>query len=160
MDYRLLVYVHILGALIFFLGHGASAVMAFRLRREQNPDRLRALLDLSEAALPITWIGLLLLLVGGIGAGFQGNWWSKGWIGVSLVLILILGGWMGYYAQRYYGPLRKALGITYRGVPGSNPPATADEVTTLIKAANPMLLAGGGLGISAIILYLMIFKPF
>lgn len=74
--YRWVVFLHILGALVLFMAHGASAVMAFRLRREQNLDRMRALLELSAAALPVMWIGLLTLLVAGIVAGSMGGWWS------------------------------------------------------------------------------------
>jgi hypothetical protein len=158
--YQWVVFLHILGALIFFMAHGASTFMAFRLRREQNLERIRALLDLSGAALPVMWIGLLLLLLAGIGAGFMGNWWSKGWIGAALILMLVLIGWMGYYGNKHYTPLRVAMGMDYRGQPGRNPPATQEEMVKLISATSPMMLMGGGLGITAVILYLMVFKPF
>lgn len=158
--YRWVVFLHILGALIFFMAHGASALMAFRLRREQNGDRQRAILQLSEAALPVMWVGLLILLAAGIGAGFMGNWWSFGWIWAAIALMVVLIGWMGYYAQKRYGPIRKALGMDYRGQPGDNPPKSEAEVASLIQQANPVLLMGGGLGLAAVILWLMVFKPF
>jgi hypothetical protein len=158
--YQLVVFLHILGALVFFMAHGASATMAFRVRREQNPEHIRGLLELSEMALPVMWAGLMTLLIAGIIAGIMGNWWSKGWIWTALVLLIILGGWMGYYGQRYYGPLRTALGITYRGVPGANPPASTQEILRLVQATSPIMLGGGALGITAIILWLMVFKPF
>ncbi len=158
--YQWMVFLHVLAALIFFMAHGASAIMALRLSREQNPDRIRALLDLSETSLPVMMISLLVLLIAGIIAGIMGNWWSQGWIWVSLVLLIGVFVWMGVYAQRRYAPLRKALGIDYRGKPGDNPPANDAEIHALIQAANPVLLAVGGLGIGGVILWLMIFKPF
>lgn len=158
--YQWVVFLHILGALIFFMAHGASAFMAFRLRREQNLERIQALLDLSGTALPVMWVGLTLLLLAGIGAGFMGNWWSKGWIGAALALMIVLIGWMSYYGNKHYTPLRVAMGMDYRGQSGRNPPASQEEMVKLISAANPTMLLGVGLGISAVILYLMVFKPF
>ena len=121
--YRWVVFLHIFGAPIFFMAHGASAFMAFRLRREQSLERIRTLLDLSATALPVMYGGLLLLLAG-IGAGFMGNWWSQGWIGAALILMFMLIGWMGYYSNKHYTPLRAAMGIPYRGQPAANPPAS------------------------------------
>jgi hypothetical protein len=158
--YQWVVFLHILGALVFFMAHGASAAMAFGLRREQNFDRMRVLLQMSGVAVNVMYLGLLLLLAAGIGAGFMGNWWSKGWIWVALVLMVVLVGWMGYYSQQRYAPIRKALGITYRGQPGATTPPDATEINALIQAANPVILAVGGLGLAAVILWLMVFKPF
>jgi hypothetical protein len=158
--YQWLVFLHILGALLFFMAHGGSAMMAFMLRREQNVDRMRALLEMSGIAVNVMYGGLLILLIGGIGAGFMGNWWSQGWIGVSLVLLIILVAWMGYYSQTRYAPLRKALGITYRGQPGDSTPPSQQQLEALVQAANPVLLAVTGLGGGAVILWLMVFKPF
>src|SRR5262249_28651507 len=107
--YQWVVFLHILSALAFFMAHGASAAMAFRLRREQNVDHIRTLLDLSEMAQPVMYVSLLVLLLAGITAGIMGNWFSKGWIWAALVLLFILAGWMGYYAARYYTPIRSAL---------------------------------------------------
>jgi hypothetical protein len=158
--YQWMVFLHILGALVLFMAHGASAVMAFRLRQERNPERIRTLLDFSAAALPVMYLGLLMLLVGGIAAGVIGRWWAQGWIGTALLLVIVLVVWMGLNAQRQYGRLRKAVGITYRGVPGMSPPASAEEIVKMAQATNPLLLTVGSVGITAVILWLMIFKPF
>ncbi len=50
MVYRWIVFVHVGAALVFMLAHGASASVAFRLRRERDVARLSALLDLSGAS--------------------------------------------------------------------------------------------------------------
>ena len=159
--YQWIVFLHILGALVFFMAHGASATMAFRLRRETNLERLRTLLGLSEVAVPVMYISLLILLLAGIVAGIMGNWFNtRGWIWASLVLLIVLAGWMGYYAQRHYIPIRKALGVAYRGQPGATPPASEAEVAVLVQATSPAMLAGVSLLITAVILWLMVFKPF
>jgi|SRR5690606_14957725 cytochrome bd-type quinol oxidase subunit 2 len=158
--YRWVVFLHILGSLLFFMAHGVSAAMALQIGREQNRERIRGLMELSAAAVPVMWIGLLTLLIAGIIAGIMGNWFSFGWIWLSLALMVVLVIWMGYTVQKRYAPIRKALGITYRGQPGDNPPASDDEIASLIRAANPVSLAAGGFGLAAVILWLMIFKPF
>jgi hypothetical protein len=158
--YQWMVFLHILGALVMFMGHGASAVMAFQIKRERSPERIRALLDFSAAALPAMYLGLLMLLVGGIAAGSMGGWWRQGWIGTALVLVIILVVWMGLNAERQYKPLRKAVGITYRGKPGMSPPASTEEVIRMAQATTPLRLIVGSVGIIAVILWLMIFKPF
>ncbi|MEO8612390.1 MAG: hypothetical protein ABI690_31130 [Chloroflexota bacterium] len=158
--YRWIVLLHILGAVAFFMAHGVSAAMALRLRRETNLERLCTLLGLSEVAVPVMYFSLLVLLLAGIGAGIMGNWFVQGWIWAALVLLIVLGLWMGYYAQKHYSPIRQALGITYRGRPGANPPASESEVAALVQATNPGMLTGVSFVVIAIILWLMIFKPF
>ena len=109
--YRWLVFAHILSAFAFFMAHGASAVMAFRLKREKNLERIKAILDLSNAALPVMYFSVMFLVLAGIGAGIMGNWFSMGWIWVALVLLV--GVWFGMhaYAFKYYTPIRKAVGL-------------------------------------------------
>jgi hypothetical protein len=43
--YPWIIFLHVLSALTFFLAHSSATVMAFRLRRETNYDRICALLD-------------------------------------------------------------------------------------------------------------------
>jgi hypothetical protein len=158
--YRWLVFLHICGVIIFFMAHGVSTFVVFRLGRQQNLDRMRALMELSSASLPVMWLGIGLLLLGGISAGFMGNWWSQGWIGISFLLMIVMTGWFGYYARKHFTPVRKALGMPSRRNLVAPPPATPEEIARLLGAANPLLLSGIGFGLSAIIVYLMIFKPF
>src|SRR5690348_2478506 len=119
--YRWLVFAHILSAFAFFMAHGASAVMAFRLKREKNLERIKAILDLSNAALPVMYFSVMFLVLAGIGAGIMGNWFSMGWIWVALVLLV--GVWFGMhaYAFKYYTPIRKAVGLPYHHPEGDKP---------------------------------------
>ena len=161
--YRWLVFVHILSAFAFFMAHGASAVMAFRLKREKNLERIKAILDLSNAALPVMYFSVMILVLAGIGAGIMGNWFSMGWIWVALVLLV--GVWFGMhaYAFKYYTPIRKAVGLPYHHPEGDKPagePASQAEIEAAINASNPALLGGISFALIAVILWLMMFKPF
>ena len=161
--YRWIVFIHILSALAFFMAHGASAVMAFRIRREQNLDRIRALLDLSFTALPVAYFSLMILVIAGIIAGVMANWFSQGWIWVSMVLLVVMWFGMHGYAFQYYTPIRKAIGLPYNDREGehpASPPASDEEIAVLIQATNPALLLSVSFGLVAIILWLMVFKPF
>jgi hypothetical protein len=157
--YQWLVFLHILAALTFFMAHGASAAMAFRVRQERQLDRVRALLDLSTAAQPIAFIALVVLLLVGIGAGIMGGWFRMGWIWAALGLVVLMGFWMTYYASRYYVPLRKALGMPYRGDP-AQPPASEAEIHRIRESANPVVFAAISFAVVTVILWLMMFKPF
>lgn len=161
--YQWVVFVHILSALVFFMAHGASAAMAFRLKQEKDLERIKAVLDLSSAALPVMYSALMLLVLAGIIAGVMAHWFSFGWIWAALVLLVVLWGVMQFYATRFYTPIRKAVGLPWRD--GSKEheagePASSAEIAAAIQASNPMLLAGASFALIAVILWLMVFKPF
>ena len=89
--YALVVFIHAAAILLFFIAHGTSMAVAFAVKREEDPQRLRALLDLSRAAIGPAVSALSVIgLLGGILAGFMGNWWGQLWIWISLVLLLVV----------------------------------------------------------------------
>ncbi|HEX6655950.1 MAG TPA: hypothetical protein VF153_07045, partial [Candidatus Limnocylindria bacterium] len=61
-DLRLtLVFLHVSFVMLFVLVHGASAVIAFRLRSERDPARVAALLDASRLAIN-SWVMIVGML--------------------------------------------------------------------------------------------------
>ncbi len=66
--YPWFVVVHLVGLVLFAISHGASAFMAFRLRAERDPVVVEALLKTGQLSVGPMYIGLLLLIVGGLGA--------------------------------------------------------------------------------------------
>jgi len=161
--YRWIVFLHVLAALTFFLAHGTSAAVALRLKQEKEVQRIQALLEVSGSTLMAMFIALLVLLAAGITAGFMGGWWKSGWIWVSLALLIGIFAWMAIYSGQHYGPLRKAAGLPYRGGGKDQPaaePLSDEEIVTLIHKTDPALLAAISGGVIAIILWLMMFKPF
>jgi hypothetical protein len=161
--YPWLVFLHIAGGFTFVLGHGASAVASMRLRAEREPERVRALLDLSSGSLTIAYVGLLLLLVAGIAAAFGGSWWGRLWIWSSLVLLVLIAVAMYPLGSQYYAKVRHAVGLrTYQDKKDDPDPVPASpaELDALLTSNRPGLLAGiGGVGL-LVILWLMVFKPF
>jgi len=156
--YQWLVFLHLIGIFGFLLAHGASALVSFRLRGERDVNAIRALLNLSSSALIAASVSLLLLLIGGIGAGFVGGWWSFGWIWAALGVFVVVWGLMSAFSGRPLRRVRAAVGITGRGP--MKEPGTSEEIAAALAAANPWPgLVIGSFGL-LVILWLMLFKPF
>jgi hypothetical protein len=161
MDYSWWVYLHILGAFAFVFGHGASGLAAFRIRSTRDPAQIRTLLDLSSFALGLTYVGLLLLLIGGIAAGLAGDHFSRGWIWTAIVLLVVIIVAMYAMATPFYGQLRVAAGVRAKD-PKVDPNPVVDQaaIDALAGSSRPMvLIAIGGIGL-ILILWLMVIKPF
>ena len=161
--YAVVVFLHVVGAFIFVMAHGTSALMAFKLRDEKNIERIRALLDLSASSYGVMYGGLLLLLIAGIVAGFMGNLWGRGWLWTSLVVLIVTAVLMSVRGSAYYGMLRKAVGLPYFEK-GKIQPAVASlsegEVLPMLQSGRALEVATiGGLGF-ILMLWLMMFKPF
>ncbi len=149
---QLLVFVHISGAFIFVGGHAASALVAFQLPGETDGARAHALLELSSRSLDWLHIGLAVLILSGIAAGFVGHWWDRPWIWLSLDLLLAISAYM-YAANR----------STYSGARNRLVEAGAAawdaEVQGMVDRRQAMLFLVTGMAALAAIIALMIFKP-
>lgn len=161
-----IVYAHILGAFSFAAGHGVSATVAFRLRSERDPARIRTILDLSFYSLSPTSlmsIGFVTLFLSGIAAGFTGDHWGRGWIWVSLALLVVITGIMTPFGAMHYNKVREAIGQKLPRDKSDAPPPEplpADQLERLLVAPHPWILAGvGGVGFATIVA-LMVLKPF
>jgi hypothetical protein len=156
--YQWLVFLHLVGVFGFLLAHGASAMVSFRLRAESEINAIRALLNLSSSALLAASVSLLVLLIGGIGAGFVGHWWTFGWIWTALGVFTVMWAVMSAFSGRALRRVRVAVGITEPG--HVKEPGTPTEIAAALAAANPWVgLLTGGAGL-LLILWLMLFKPF
>jgi hypothetical protein len=85
-----LIFLHVLSAITFFLGHGTSVAMAFQIRKEKDFVRIRAMLDLSEVTIPVMGIAFLIMGLSGLTMPFILKIWNKGWIWASVVLMVIV----------------------------------------------------------------------
>lgn len=161
--YPWFILLHIIGVLIFVLAHGASVMVALKLRTERQPERVRALLDLSSGSIGVMYIGLLVLLVGGIAAGFAGGHWGQLWIWTAIVVLVAVLALMYARGTQYYARVRQAVGIRPYNAPKDAPdpvPASPEELAVLLSSGRAFELAGiGGAGL-LILVWLMVAKPF
>jgi hypothetical protein len=161
--YLWLKFIHVLAGFTFIMAHGTAIALSFRLKHEKDLTRIQAMLDLSGNMWVVMVVSLLLLLVAGVISGFIGDWWSRGWIWVSLVMALGVTIWMFVIGQGTYHPIRKAFGMSYmRGGKEREPemPLPEAERNALIAKTNPWSMFLIGYGGFMVILWLMIFKPF
>jgi hypothetical protein len=161
--YPWIVFVHAATVLMFFIAHGTSMAVAFMLKRETEPARVRALLDLSRFSLGVpTLVVVLIGLATGIVAGFMRDWWGELWIWISLVLFVGVGLAMTPLVSGRLNPIRVAAGMPAQPVKKDAPVPVEDpeELRRQLDAWNPTPVAVIGLGAFLVILYLMMVKPF
>jgi hypothetical protein len=160
---RWLVFLHVLSALAFFLLHGTSAAMAFQLRKETNFDRIRGMLDLSSSTLVGMGIALLILGLTGLTMPFLVHIWNRIYIWASIVLMVGAVAYMGVFNESHYKQLRRLVGLPYmkgsKTMP-AEPPSSPEAVAAHIQMTSVVGLAITGFVIPAIVLWMMIFKPF
>lgn len=160
---RWLIFLHVLGALTLFLAHGASAAMAFKIRKETDFARIRAMLDLSWSTGILVVVSFLVMGLTGIILPFLIHIWNKGYIWASIVLMLFVFIYMAVFNETHYKELRRLVGLPYmkgsKQLPAETP-SSPEEVAALLNNTSPIPLIIVGYVIPAIILWLMIFKPF
>lgn len=163
--YNWMVYLHILATLSFLIVHGVSSVVAWRLKSQRDPATARAWLELntSGGVIGVFYGSLLVMLISGVVTGFMGDWWGRGWIWLSLAMLIGIIVAMFLIGSRHYSRVRRALGMAWFDGRRSHPPgdpAPAEEVEALLAKAPAVSLAVIGFGGIALILWLMMFKPF
>jgi hypothetical protein len=158
-----IVYIHIAAAFAFVLSHGVSVWVAFAIRANPEPGRVRTLLDLSGSSLMAVYISLLVILVAGIVAALQAQHFGQGWTWAAIVIVVLIVGAMYGLGSSHYGRVRNAVGVrSYQDKPDAPDPTPppADELATLVANRRPELLAAiGGIGL-LVRLWLMRFRPF
>jgi len=153
--YQWLVFVHLIGLVLFLLPHGVSMFVAFAIRGDPRHDNVTKLLGLSNQATRVMYLGLLLLIVGGLGAAWNANQLTAGWIVASYVVLfaVLIGMWA--IGAGFYYPLREALA----GKDGA-PPIEGAELAQRLANRRPEALAVVGLGGLVVLVWLMVLKPF
>jgi len=160
---RWLIFLHVLSALTFYMAHGTSVAMAFKIRKETDFIRIRAMLDLSWSTMILMGVSFLIMGLTGIIMPFMIHIWNKIWIWASIVLMLFVFIYMAVFNETSYKQLRRLVGLPYmkggKELP-AEPPSSPEEVAALLKKTSVTGLVVTGYVIPAIVLWLMIFKPF
>jgi len=160
---RWLIFLHVLSALTFYMAHGTSVAMAFKIRKETDFTRIRAMLDLSWSTMILMGVSFLIMGLTGIIMPFMIHIWNKIWIWASIVLMLFVFIYMAMFNETSYKQLRRLVGLPYmkggKELP-AEPPSSPEEVAALLKKTSVTGLVVIGYVIPAIVLWLMVFKPF
>lgn len=153
--------IHVASAFAFILAHGASAAVALQLRRERDPGRVAALLDLSRSAMGgLTWGTALVMLLSGIWLGFQADWWGRVWIWASIAILVVLMGLMTPLGGIKMNRIRTALGMTVDPKKPTPPAVSRTELEAILDAWDPRPLTIVGVGGLLLIVTLMVLRPF
>ena len=160
---RWLIFMHVLAALTFFLAHGASAAMAFKIRKETEFARIGAMLDLSWSTGILVVTSFVVMGLTGTILPFLIHIWNRGYIWASIGLMLFVVIYMGVFNETHYKQLRRLVGLPYmkgsKQLP-AEPPSSQAEVAALLEKTSVTGLIIVGYLIPAFVLWLMIFKPF
>lgn len=152
--YQALVFVHIVGVVVFAAAHGVSMFVAYQVRRQRDPRSVAMLLTMSKRAVLVSHGGMLLLGVGGLGAAAVGGLLLAPWVVASAIVLVAVGLIMGMVATPYYVGLRAIIGVD-----GAAPSVESDELERRLVTSRPdILLAVGGIG-ALVLLWLMVSKP-
>jgi hypothetical protein len=159
--YNWFLFAHIASVAGFLLAHGTSAAMALRLRAEKTTDGIRSLTDLSKQTTNVMYGFILLILVSGLFLGFQGQWWGRGWIWTALVVLIVTIGAMSALGRRY-SAVRAAVGLPVRAGRGktTSTPGSPEEVRRVVDGTPAGIITAVGVVALALLLGLMILKPF
>lgn len=150
--YQGLVFLHLVGVIVFALAHGVSMFAAFRVRRETDPRVVASILDMSKGAISMLYIGLLLLGIGGLGAAWQAGWLLSPWAIASYGVVILVLAVMYSLATPYYVKVRELVGD---GTAQVDP----DELRQVLNTRRPELLVSvGAIGL-LVLLWLMVFQP-
>jgi hypothetical protein len=135
--------------------------MAIRLRSEKTTDGIRSLTDLSKQTSNVMYAFIGLITITGLFLGFQGQWWSHGWIWAAIALLIITIGIMSVLSRRYNG-VRAAVGLPVRSrrQVTTAAPGSPEEIRRAVEAAPAGLITAIGIVTLALLLGLMILKPF
>lgn len=159
-----IVFLHVLSALTFFLSHGTSVAMAFKLRSEKEFERIRAMLDLSASTINVMLISFLLMGLTGLALPFMLKLWNKGWVWTSIVLMVLVVVQMWFMNAKRYIHLRKLVGLPYmlgsKEFPAEEPASTEEVQEFIQNKLKVVELIMVGYVTPMIVLWLMMFKPF
>jgi Predicted integral membrane protein (DUF2269) len=149
-------FLHVAGVIAFVMFHGVSMMVALQLRRERDRERIATMTQLSGSSLRGMYVALLWLIVFGVIAGIQGEWWNDGWFWISVGLLVVAIAEMLAVARPYYERVKEAIEVRPSGVPRRSD----EELDEILRSPIGLWNAVFGIAVLAAIAWLMIFKPF
>jgi hypothetical protein len=149
-------FLHVAGVIAFVMFHGVSMMVALQLRTERDRGRIATMTQLSGSSLRGMYVALLWLIVFGVIAGIQGEWWNDGWFWISVGLLVVAIAEMSAVGRPYYERVKEAIEVRPSGVPRRSD----EELDEILRSPIALWNAVFGVAVLAAIAWLMIFKPF
>ena len=149
-------FLHVAGVIAFVMFHGVSMMVALQLRTERDRGRISTMTQLSGSSLRGMYVALLWLIVFGVIAGIQGEWWNDGWFWISVGLLVVAIAEMSAVGRPYYERVKEAIEVRPSGVPRRSD----EELDEILRSPIALWNAVFGVAVLAAIAWLMIFKPF
>ena len=149
-------FLHVAGVIAFVMFHGVSMMVALQLRTERDRGRIATMTQLSGSSLRGMYVALLWLIVFGVIAGIQGEWWNDGWFWISVGLLVVAIAEMSAVGRPYYERVKEAIEVRPSGVPRRSD----EELDEILRSPIALWNAVFGIAVLAAIAWLMIFKPF
>ena len=87
--------------------------MAFKIRKETDFTRIRAMLDLSSSTMILMAVSFLIMGLTGIIIPFMIHIWNRLWVWASIVLMLFVFIYMAMFNETSYKQLRRLVGLPY-----------------------------------------------
>lgn len=157
--YHWLVFTHIAGVVLFVAAHGVSIFAAFTVRGQRDPRAVAVLLTASKRAVAVAYLGLALLLVGGVGAAIMAGVMDRLWTVGSIVILVAVMSAMYALATTYYIGIRSLVGDGLERGGEESPSVDRAVLDARLDSRRPeILVLIGGAGL-ATMLGLMVFKP-
>lgn len=149
-------FLHVAGVIAFVMFHGVSMMVGLQLRTERDRGRIATMTQLSGSSLRGMYVALLWLIVFGVIAGIQGEWWNDGWFWISVGLLVVAIAEMSAVGRPYYERVKEAIEVRPSGVPRRSD----EELDEILRSPIALWNAVFGIAVLAAIAWLMIFKPF
>lgn len=158
-----ILFIHVLAAFAFVMSHGVAMFVAFALRKDPEPARLRHLLELSTGAYPALYVSLLVTLVSGIAAAIIAGQFGRLWPWASIGVVIATFVAMQFLASGPLATLREAIGIRTFRMKKDDPdpvPRSPEEVRELVMAWRPEAVTVAGWAALVALIWLMRVQPF
>ena len=154
--YRYWVVLHILAAASFLLAHGVSMYALYRVRSlDLDRDRIVDTITFSGATARPMYISLLVLVIAGFVAGYQGKWLDDWWIWISVGVLVVTTVLMTAVAKPYFQRITAACAMRPSGVPRTSD----EELGELLRSPKAHVISAIGVVGLAVIIWLMVTKP-
>lgn len=160
---RWVLFLHLAAVLGFMLAHGVQVTVMWRIRAEPDPEKMEWLFHPMPSTRLLQVLLAAIVLTGGVSA-IVAPWWRQWWVWISLALLVAITWVMRRYGGGYFGlietPTMELIEAAKSGADAAGLAAKRAAYDAARLSPHPFIVTVVGLGGLAVILWLMVFKPF